>query len=142
MSPTPFKVSHIDHVEFFVPDQVEAAAWYRTVLGLEILPAFEHWAVDGPLMISTDGGRRCWRSFAGSRRAIGRRPAFVAWPFGWTVTAFNRFWSTLGILRYTTLSDSRLTADDVVDHGQSWSIYFQDPYGHPLEVTTYDVPLP
>ena len=26
----------------------------------------------------------------------------------------------------------------VVDHQQAYSIYFVDPYGHLLEVTTYD----
>jgi hypothetical protein len=29
--------------------------------------------------------------------------------------------------------DSRL-----VDHGKAFSIYFNDPYGHRLEVTTYE----
>jgi catechol 2,3-dioxygenase-like lactoylglutathione lyase family enzyme len=29
----------IDHVELFVPDRHEAAAWYRSVLGLEVLTA-------------------------------------------------------------------------------------------------------
>ena len=27
----------------------------------------------------------------------------------------------------------------VRDHGAAWSVYFCDPYGHRLEVTTYDV---
>ena len=27
---------------------------------------------------------------------------------------------------------------EIVDHQKSWSVYFSDPYGHPLEVTTYD----
>jgi hypothetical protein len=26
----------------------------------------------------------------------------------------------------------------VVDHQQAYSIYFDDPYGHQLEVTTYE----
>jgi hypothetical protein len=25
-----------------------------------------------------------------------------------------------------------------VDHQKAFSIYFSDPYGHPLEITTYD----
>jgi catechol-2,3-dioxygenase len=36
-----FRVEQIDHVEVFVPDQYEAAAWYRRVLGLEILVEYE-----------------------------------------------------------------------------------------------------
>jgi hypothetical protein len=28
--------------------------------------------------------------------------------------------------------------DSVVDHDKAYSVYFSDPYGHRLEVTTYD----
>ena len=31
-----------------------------------------------------------------------------------------------------------VTADAVVDHNLAYSIYFCDPYGHRLEVTTYE----
>jgi hypothetical protein len=27
----------------------------------------------------------------------------------------------------------------VRDHGAAWSVYFCDPYGHRLEITTYEV---
>ena len=29
----------------------------------------------------------------------------------------------------------------VVDHGAAWSVYFSDPHGHRLEVTTYEAEL-
>ena len=47
----------LDHVELFVPDRHEAAAWYSR-LGLEIVEECRAWAEDprGPLMISSDGG--------------------------------------------------------------------------------------
>jgi hypothetical protein len=32
----------------------------------------------------------------------------------------------------------RVTAALVSDHTAAWSIYFSDPYGHRLEVTTYE----
>ena len=50
-----FRVSQIDHVELFVPDRYEAARWYQRILGLKIIPEYEHWARNpkGPLMIST-----------------------------------------------------------------------------------------
>ena len=50
-----FQVQQIDHVELTVPDRFVAAAWYRDVLGLEILPEFRFWAdeTSGPLMIGT-----------------------------------------------------------------------------------------
>ncbi|MCB8934162.1 MAG: VOC family protein [Candidatus Promineofilum sp.] len=41
MNHKPFRVIQIDHVEFFVPDQYEAAAWYQRTLGLEIVPDYE-----------------------------------------------------------------------------------------------------
>jgi catechol 2,3-dioxygenase-like lactoylglutathione lyase family enzyme len=53
-----FRVTQIDHVELFVPDRHEAAAWYGRTLGLEIVAELEHWAADasGPLMIATAHG--------------------------------------------------------------------------------------
>ena len=41
-----FQVRQIDHVELFVPDQREAAAWYARVFGLRVLDEFEHWETD------------------------------------------------------------------------------------------------
>jgi catechol-2,3-dioxygenase len=38
----------------------------------------------------------------------------------------------------TSRSGQPLSAADVVDHDKSWSIYFNDPYGNPFEITTYD----
>ena len=32
MAQTPFRVAQIDHVEVFVPDRYEAAAWYQRIL--------------------------------------------------------------------------------------------------------------
>jgi hypothetical protein len=29
----------------------------------------------------------------------------------------------------------------VVDHAGAWSVYFTDPFGHHLEVTTYEADL-
>ena len=47
MTNQPFHVKQIDHVELYVPDQYQAANWYRDVFGLEILDGYEHWAADG-----------------------------------------------------------------------------------------------
>jgi catechol 2,3-dioxygenase-like lactoylglutathione lyase family enzyme len=52
-----FRVEQIDHVELFVPDRREAAAWYERTLGLTVVAEYEHWADHpaGPLMITTAG---------------------------------------------------------------------------------------
>jgi catechol 2,3-dioxygenase-like lactoylglutathione lyase family enzyme len=134
-----FSVLQIDHVELFVPDQHEAARWYEHVLGLQILPAFASWAAGGgPLMISSDGGTTKLALFEGQPTACPDTAAFRRVAF--RVSA-DGFWEFLGRLPELRLTDSRqreVTARLVVDHSQAYSIYFSDPYGHQLEVTTYD----
>lgn len=139
MSSTPFRVSHIDHVEFFVPDQYVAAAWYRDVLGLEILPDFEHWAAGGPLMISSDGGQSMLALFKGEPKGTRPTAGFHRVAFRVDGPGFRAFLDRLDDIELQHGSGQRLTAEHVVDHGLSWSIYFSDPYGHLLEVTTYDL---
>jgi catechol 2,3-dioxygenase-like lactoylglutathione lyase family enzyme len=141
-------VFQIDHVELFVPDRYEAAAWYRRVLGLEILPDYEHWAAapGGPLMISSDGGTTKLALFEGQPFDQAQ-----AGPQGSRTTAgFHRvafrvdaegFAACLRRLAESGIANEHrqpITADSAVDHGQAFSVYFQDPYGHHLEVTTYD----
>ena len=125
-----FKVLQIDHVELFVPDRYEAAKWYARVLGLQILPECEPWAVGGgPLMISSDGGSTKLALFEGEPAASSQTAAFRRVAFRVTADGFAEF-----IERNPDL----VTKDAVVDHQQAYSIYFNDPYGHQLEVTTYE----
>ncbi|MBL8165294.1 MAG: hypothetical protein JNJ61_25145, partial [Anaerolineae bacterium] len=51
---------------------------------------------------------------------------------------FLEFLSRLDAHPLFDAGGARLTAADVVDHELSWSIYFNDPWGHPFEVTTYE----
>jgi catechol 2,3-dioxygenase-like lactoylglutathione lyase family enzyme len=124
-----FRVEAIDHVELFVPDRHEAAAWYRRVLGLDVLPEHEDWAQDpqGPLMISSDRGRTMIALFAGEPQAARPTAGFHRVAFrvnGPTFLAFrDRLREVEAVLR---------------DHDKAWSLYFSDPWGHRLEVTTYD----
>jgi catechol 2,3-dioxygenase-like lactoylglutathione lyase family enzyme len=134
-----FKVLQIDHVELFVPDQYEAARWYERVLGLQIVPAAEHWAVDGgPLMISSDGGSTMLALFAGQPTPSPQTAAFRRVAFRVTGKGFMEFLRRLPDAGLTDSKAQPLTPRSVVDHQQAYSIYFVDPYGHLLEVTTYD----
>lgn len=134
-----FRVEQIDHVEVFVPDRYEAAAWYERVLGLAILRDLEDWAVPGgPLMISSDGGRTMLALFEGeplgSREPVGHiRVAFRVNGAG-----FRQFRSRLDDVAVFNHTSARVTSASVVDHGKAFSIYFSDPYGNRCEVTTYD----
>lgn len=124
---TSFRVLQIDHVELFVPDQYEAAAWYARVLGLQIVPDCEHWAKGGgPLMISSDAGSTMLALFEGHPTPSPETAAFRRVAFRVDAAGFSAFLQRLPDLK-------------VVDHGQALSIYFTDPYGHRLEVTTYEV---
>ena len=134
-----FKVLQIDHVELFVPDRYEAARWYEHTLGLQVVPECEPWAAGGgPLMISSDGGSTKLALFEGQPATSAQTAAFRRVAFRVKAGGFTEFLRRLPDL---ALMDSRqrpVTTESVVDHQQAYSIYFDDPYGHLLEVTTYD----
>jgi catechol 2,3-dioxygenase-like lactoylglutathione lyase family enzyme len=134
-----FKVLQIDHVELFVPDRYEAARWYERVLGLRIVPECEPWAVDGgPLMISSDEGSTKLALFEGQPASAPHTAAFRRVAFRVTDSGFAEFLGKLPELALIDARDQPVTPGSVVDHQQAYSIYFSDPYGHQLEVTTYD----
>ena len=138
MNANSFHVQQIDHVEFFVPDQYEAADWYGRVLGLEIVAEFEDWAAGGPLMISTQAAGTKLALFEGEPRGARPTAGFHRVAFRVDGDGFLTFLERLSQIDISSRGGGRLTADETVDHGKSWSIYFNDPYGHLLEVTTYD----
>lgn len=135
-----FRVLQIDHVELFVPDRYEAARWYHETLGLEILPGFEAWAADrrGPLMISSDGGNTKLALFEGRREDLAEDAGLHLIAFRVSADGFAAFLSRLPGLRLRDHRDSLVTSTSVVDHDTAFSIYFQDPYGTRLELTTYE----
>jgi catechol 2,3-dioxygenase-like lactoylglutathione lyase family enzyme len=143
-----FRVLQIDHVELFVPDRYEAAAWYQRVLGLEILASYEHWAAapGGPLMISSDDGSTKLALFEGKpfdQAQVGLRAGRATVGFHRVAFRVNAdgFIACLRRLEEVGIADERrqpIAIDSAVDHGQAYSVYFSDPYGHHLEVTTYD----
>ena len=88
-------------------------------------------------MISPDEGRTKLALFAGepqgSRPTAGfHRVAFRLPGAEWL--AFVARLTELGLVEGS--SGAR-----VVDHTEAWSVYFTDPFGHHLEVTTYDADL-
>lgn len=135
-----FRVEQIDHVELFVPDRQVAAAWYRRVLGLRIIPAFEHWARDprGPLMISSDAGNTKLALFEGEPQGPRETAGFHLVAFRVGADDFARFIVRLADLNLADHHGKRVTGESVVDHTGARSIYFCDPFGHRLELTTYD----
>ncbi|HEV7507385.1 MAG TPA: VOC family protein [Thermoanaerobaculia bacterium] len=134
-----FKVDQIDHVELFVPDRREAARWYERTLGLAILPQHEDWAVDphGPLMISSNNGGTMLALFQAEPR--GARPTA-----GFHLVAFRvdgpNFLAFLEHVKTTPVHNDagdQIHALTPKDHDKAFSVYFNDPWGNQLEVTTY-----
>jgi catechol 2,3-dioxygenase-like lactoylglutathione lyase family enzyme len=130
----------IDHVEMFVPDRHAAATWYRDVLGLEIMEGYREWADDprGPLMISSDGGTTKLALFTGNPQGDRATAGFHLVAFGVNAGGFLAFLDRLPALQLTDHHGRQVTRDLAVDHDKAFSLYFSDPWGHHLELTTYE----
>ena len=133
-------VGPIDHIELFVPDRHEAAAWYKQALGLEVVEECRHWSDNpqGPLMISSDGGTTKLALFTGEPQRTRETSGFHRVAFSLDARGFLAFVNRVGALQLQDHRGRPVDADAIVDHRQAYSIYFVDPYGHRLEVTTYD----
>jgi hypothetical protein len=88
-------------------------------------------------MVSPDGGRTKLALFAGEPQ--GRRPTagFHRVAFRLAGAEWLAFAARLPELGLAEGGGSAR----VVDHTGAWSVYFTDPFGHHLEVTTYDADL-
>jgi len=140
MSQNKVKVTQIDHVELYVPDRHEAAKWYERVLGLHVVPEFEEWAVHpgGPLMIATESGDTKLALFAGAAGTERKTGGWHRVAFRVDGAAFVELLTQIDEIGLTNHEGRPVTKDDSVDHGKAFSVYFCDPYGHRLEVTTYE----
>ena len=130
----------IDHVEILVPDRREAAAWYEEFLGLTPLEDLASWADDphGPLMISGDGGRTKLALFQPGRGDGQGTTGFHQLAFGVGGAEFLQFLARAAAAGLEDRHGKPVTRASVCDHQRAFSVYFCDPWGHRLEVTTYD----
>lgn len=134
------RVQQIDHVELVVPDRQQAAEWYQQVLGLEIVPELQSWAADpeGPLMISGDGGKTKLALFQSQPENDPGMAGFRRLAFRVDAASFRRFLDHLSQVPVYDDQGRPVSAEDVVDHQHALSLYFCDPYGHHLEIITYE----
>ncbi|KMV73907.1 hypothetical protein AI29_11130 [bacteria symbiont BFo2 of Frankliniella occidentalis] len=113
----------IDHVHVYVEDLPAAAQWYRQLLGFQHDEAFADWyAEGGPYVI---------RSGAASLSLFQRSVVTPGNTIAFAIQA-TKIPALLARLAQFTL-DYR-----VVDHQLTWSVYFHDLSGNPLEVTCND----
>jgi catechol 2,3-dioxygenase-like lactoylglutathione lyase family enzyme len=140
MSADGFRTEQIDHVEVFVPDRHEAATWYHRALGCEIIPEYSEWSEDprGPVMISPDGGGTKLALFRGEPQGARPTAGFHLVAFRVNGPAFIEFLTRASDLGLKNAQGETVTRESAVDHGKAYSVYFSDPYGHRLEVTSYE----
>ena len=124
----------LDHIELFVPNQWDAAEWYRQLFGFEVIEEYVHWAEEGgPLMITNDGGETMLALFQGPPQGGANVVGLRRLAFRVNTVDFLKFLADSAAWRHPPL-----TKADVIDHDKAFSVYFADPYGNLLEVTTYD----
>jgi catechol 2,3-dioxygenase-like lactoylglutathione lyase family enzyme len=122
-----FRTLGLDHVALSVRDQAASERWYGEVLGLERVHQ-EAWG-DVPVMLVSEGtGVALFRARAGEDGKPAVRILHVA--FRVDRAAFEAARSEL---------EARGLEVTFQDHVVSHSIYFRDPDGHQLELTTYEL---
>jgi len=122
------ELERLDHVSLNVSDRRRSITWYRDVLGLE--QRGEARQDDWPVFMGEFGA--CVALFQAQVEAPVRQPEST----GLRHVAF--------MVRSGELAraEARLRAHDVEfrfeDHGNAHSLYFPDPDGNTIELTTYD----
>ncbi len=120
-----FRVEGLDHVALAVGDQGMSEAWYRDVLGLRRAYA-EEWG-DTPVMLMAPGsGVALFKAASPDKTDIGLRHV-----------AFQVDRENFEIAREELARQG--IPFEFQDHGAAHSIYFIDPDGLQLELTTYEL---
>jgi catechol 2,3-dioxygenase-like lactoylglutathione lyase family enzyme len=120
-----FQVQGLDHVALAVADQRSSERWYRDVLGLEREYSAE-WGDTPVALMAHRSGLALFKAPADDQHGIRLRH------IAFRVDRENFRLAQADLER-------RGIAFDFHDHGVSHSIYFRDPDGLRLELTTYEV---
>jgi catechol 2,3-dioxygenase-like lactoylglutathione lyase family enzyme len=115
----PFHIERLDHVALNVSHRPRSIAWYRDVLGLELQR--EPRADDWPAFVGELGA--CLTLFQAPSAL--RHVCFAM--------------GAQDFARARAHLDEQGVEARFEDHGSSHSLYFRDPDGHTMELTTYEV---
>ena len=127
-----FELEGIDHVALAVRDVGRSVEWYQRVLGLRRIHQ-EAWG-DYPAVVGVGGTALALFPIAGEAAAV--RP-------GRDVVTMRHLAFRVDGVNFskarTVLKDQGIELE-FQDHGISQSVYFRDPDGYQIEITTYDLP--
>jgi catechol 2,3-dioxygenase-like lactoylglutathione lyase family enzyme len=123
-----FSLEGIDHVALLVRDVERSRTWYQDVLGLERRHE-RAWEV--PVMVGT--GTSCVALFAAPEGSAPAPPGAIAMAH----LAFRV--DRAGFEAAKQDLTAREIDWELQDHDIAHSIYFTDPDGHRLEITTYEL---
>ena len=119
------KLQDIDHIHVFVSDSQKALDWYNNIFGLKPLEKMVVLPESNPLMIRNKEGNINIALFKGKTK---NNQAVIAFK-----VSGEQF-----INCHNTITQSLTENLEVVDHDIQFSIYFEDPFGNPYEITSYD----
>jgi len=119
------KLQNIDHIHVFVSDREDALDWYSNILGLKPSEEIIVLPESGPLMIRNNEENINIALFKGTPKD---NKAVIAFK-----VSGEEF-----INCHNKINDSLTKNIEIVDHDIQFSIYFEDPFGNPYEITSYD----
>jgi catechol-2,3-dioxygenase len=126
-----FELEGIDHVALAVTDVAEAARWYIEVLGFE----HRHQGMWNGMPVFVGKGTTALALFSARERS--RPPSSRPDHIGMLHLAFRASAAEFSAAQREL--SARGIRFDFSDHQISHSIYFDDPDGNQLEITTYDL---
>jgi len=123
-----FKLDELDHIAITVQDVRRSAAWYQDVLGLERLHE-ESWG-DYPIFVCAGS----------SGLALFPKDATVGQTYkGHNMNHFAFRANRENFEKARKELQEHGIQFEFQDHKISYSIYFQDPDGYKVEITTYEL---
>jgi len=127
----PFELERLDHVALTVADVDASIEWYVDVLGLEHVHE-EEWGRNPAFLTSGSTGLALFPAKGPGSPPKGHPDGLAMWH-----VAFRADRPNFDAARDEL--DARSIRYSFSDHGLAHSIYFHDPDGHLVEITTYEV---